>query len=149
AIADMQLARADGDHQRFYSMSAQIRLERNAYYSILEKVQKGNLDVTEWIVWFLKCLDRSLDVTDTTLKRVLHKTRFWDTHSQTPVNERQRLMINKLFDGFEGKLTTSKWGKITKCSPDTALRDVHDLMNKNILVKEEGGGRSTSYCLME
>ncbi len=128
-------------------MSAQIRIERNKYYDILEKTQKGNLDITEWLMWYLNCLDRTLNTTDQRLQNVLKKTRFWDTHVHSSVTERQRLMINKLFDGFEGKLTSSKWAKITKCSADTALRDIHDLMEKNILIKEEGGGRSTSYIL--
>jgi Fic family protein len=147
AIADMQLAKADGSPQRFYSMSAQIRLERNAYYSMLEKSQKGSLDITEWIQWFLNCLDRALNATDEVLNKVLSKTRFWDRHAQTPVNERQRLLINMLFDGFEGKLTSSKWAKIAKCSADTALRDIQDLIHKEILEKEVAGGRSTSYLL--
>lgn len=149
AIADMQLARADGNYQRFYSMSAQIRLERNAYYTVLEKIQKGTLDITEWLQWFLNCLDRALNATDEVLKGVLNKTKFWDKHIQTPINERQRLMINKLFDGFEGKLNSSKWAKIAKCSSDTALRDIQDLIDKNILQKETAGGRSTSYVLKE
>lgn len=147
AIADLLLARSDGDHQRYYSMSAQIRVERNAYYNVLEKVQKGNLNITEWLVWFLDCLDRSIDTTDKALQTVLHKTKFWDRHLHTPINERQRLLINKLFDGFDGKLTSSKWAKITKCSADTALRDIQDLINKDILEKETGGGRSTNYAL--
>ncbi|MES2591837.1 MAG: Fic family protein [Bacteroidota bacterium] len=147
AIADMQLARTDGDAQRFYSMSAQIRLDRNEYYAILEKVQKGTLDITDWLVWFLNCLDRALNATDQILKRVINKTNFWDKHTQTPINERQRLLINKLLDGFDGKLNSSKWAKIAKCSADTALRDIQDLMNKNILEKETAGGRSTSYIL--
>lgn len=146
-IADMQLARADGDHQRFYSMSAQIRLDRTTYYNMLEKTQKGNLEITEWLLWYLKCLDRALNVTDQGLQSVLGKTRFWDAHVHTVINERQRLMINKLFDGFNGKLTSSKWAKITKCSTDTALRDLNDLIQKNILVKEDAGGRSTNYHL--
>ncbi|MFI5151576.1 MAG: Fic family protein [Bacteroidia bacterium] len=149
AIADMQLAKADGDHQRFYSMSAQIRLARNSYYDILERAQKGKLDITEWLEWFLHCLDKALNVTDEILKRVLSKTKFWDFHAQIPINERQRLLINKLFDGFMGKLTSSKWAKIAKCSPDTALRDINDLINKGILRKEPEGGRSTSYILKE
>jgi Fic family protein len=147
AIADMQLAKADGDHQRFYSMSAQIRLERNTYYEILERTQKGTLDITEWLEWFLNCLERALNATDDLLKRVLNKTKFWDRHTQTTINERQRLLINKLFDGFTGKLTSSKWAKIVKCSPDTALRDINDLIQKDILQKEPAGGRSTSYIL--
>lgn len=147
AIADMLLAKGDEDAQRFYSMSAQIRIERTKYYDILEKTQKGNLDITEWLTWYLNCLDRALNTTDKRIQNVLKKTRFWDVNAQTVINERQRLMINKLFDGFEGKLTSSKWAKITKCSADTALRDIQDLIQKNILLKEEGGGRSTSYTL--
>ncbi len=147
AIADMQLTKADGDHQRFYSMSAQIRLERKEYYNILEKIQKGTLDITEWLLWYLKCLDNALSATDEVLKRVLNKTKFWDKHLNTLINERQRLIINKLFDGFDGKLNSSKWAKIAKCSADTALRDIQDLINKNILSKNHSGGRSTSYDL--
>jgi Fic family protein len=149
ALADMQLTKADGDHQRFYSMSAQIRLERNVYYNTLEKVQKGSLDITEWLLWFLHCLDRALNTTDETLQRVLHKTHFWDGHHDLMINERQRLMLNRLFDGFDGKLTSSKWAKITKCSADTALRDINDLIEKGVLEKENSGGRSTSYVLKE
>jgi Fic family protein len=149
AIADMQLAKADNDSQRFYSMSAQIRLERNTYYEILERTQKGTLDITEWLEWFLHCLDRALNATDEILKRVLNKTKFWDAHANIPINERQRLLINKLFDGFIGKLSSSKWAKIAKCSPDTALRDIKDLISKGILQKEDAGSRSTSYILKE
>lgn len=147
AIADMQLAQSDGDNQRFYSMSAQIRLERNAYYNMLEKAQRGNLDVTEWLLWYLDCLDRALNATDETLQRVLKKTKFWDKHHDVAINERQRLLINKLFDGFDGKLTSSKWAKIAKCSADTALRDINDLIGKGVLEKEDAGGRSTGYIL--
>ena len=147
ALADMLLAKADGDNQRFYSMSAQIRVERKAYYDILEKTQSGNLDVTKWLQWYLHCLDGALNTTDKALNGVLHKAQFWDKHSNETINERQRLMINKLFDGFDGKLTTSKWAKLTKCSSDTALRDIQSLMQKDMLQKEEGGGRSTSYVL--
>jgi len=146
AIADMELTKADGDDQRYYSMSAQIRVERNAYYAILEKTQKGNLDITEWLLWFLNCLDGALNATDKTLKNILNKTKFWDKHTHT-INERQRFMINKLWDGFNGKLNSSKWAKIAKCSADTALRDITDLINKNILEKENAGGRSTTYIL--
>jgi Fic family protein len=148
ALADMQLTKADGDHQRFYSMSAQIRLERNVYYETLEKVQKGNMDITSWIMWFLNCLNRALNATDETLHRVLNKTKFWDEHAQLSINERQRLLMNKLLDGFEGKLTSSKWAKIAKCSADTALRDINDLVGKGVLQKENSGGRSTSYNLV-
>lgn len=147
AIADMQLTRSDGDPLRFYSMSAQIRTERNKYYNILEKTQKGTLDITEWVEWFLHCLDGALNTTEAAFKRVLQKARFWDRHSTTSINERQRLMINKLLDGFHGKLTSSKWAKIAKCSADTALRDIQDLINKGVLEKEAAGGRSTNYVL--
>lgn len=149
AIADMYLTKADGDQQRFYSMSAQIRLDRKAYYAILEKTQSGSLDITKWLLWYLNCLDKALNVSEKVLKSVLTKTRFWDTHRNTVINERQRVMINKLFDGFDGKLNSSKWAKIAKCSADTALRDIQDLMTKNILKKEAAGGRSTNYVLIE
>ncbi len=147
AIADMQLARADGSSQRFYSMSAQIRIERNKYYNILEKTQKGNLNISEWIEWFLDCLIRSLNATDQTLSNVLRKVKFWETHNNTLLNERQKRIVNKLHDGFAGKLTSSKWAKINKCSADTALRDIQDLISKNVLAKDEAGGRSTNYVL--
>lgn len=147
ALADMLLAKADGDNQRFYSMSAQIRLERKVYYEILEKTQSGTLDVTKWMHWYLNCLDSALNTSDKSLKQVLYKAQFWDKHREESVNERQRLIINKLFDGFEGKLNTSKWAKLAKCSSDTALRDIQSLMQKGILKKEEAGGRSTSYVL--
>lgn len=147
AIADMQLARSDGNNQRFYSMSAQIRKERNAYYNILEETQKGSLDVTAWLEWFLGCLDRALIATDETLAVVMQKAKLWEKHSTVSFNERQKLLLNKLLDGFDGKLTSSKWAKIAKCSSDTAIRDISDLLKKSILVKEPAGGRSTSYIL--
>ncbi|MFT3936984.1 MAG: Fic family protein [Chitinophagaceae bacterium] len=147
AIADMQLSRADASVQRFYSMSAQIRKERSAYYDMLESTQKGSMDITLWLTWFLQCLDRALTATDETLSLVMNKAKFWEKHSSTILNKRQQLMLNKLLDGFEGKLNTSKWAKIAKTSQDTALRDIQDLVNKNILVKEESGGRSTNYSL--
>jgi Fic family protein len=149
AVADMQLSRADNTSQRFYSMSAQIRKERNAYYDILEETQKGNLNITSWIEWFLKCLERALLSTDETLAFVFKKSKFWEAHRGDLLNERQHLMVNKLLDGFEGKLHSSKWAKITKCSQDTALRDIQDLINKGLLIKEPSGGRSTSYVLTE
>ena len=149
AITDRQLSRADATAQRFYSMSAQIRKERSAYYNILERTQKGSMDITSWLTWFLQCLGRALEATDTTLAGVLGKARFWEKHATTILNERQHLMLNKLLDGFEGKLNTSKWAKITKTSQDTALRDIQDLMSKGILGKESGGGRSTSYQLVK
>jgi Fic family protein len=149
AIADMQLARADGTKQRFYSMSEQIRLERNGYYEILEKTQKGSLDITGWMEWFLQCLDRGLTATETTLAGILRKARYWEMVSSKTINGRQRLLLNKLLDGFVGKLTSSKWAKIAKCSQDTALRDIQSLIEQGILIKEEGGGRSTGYGLRE
>lgn len=147
AIAEVQLARADGTPQRFYSMSAQIRKERKEYYHVLEKTQKGLLDVTGWVTWFLTCLGRSLNATQETLGATMQKARFWEQHAHTMLNERQKLMLNKMLDGFDGKLNTSKWSKITKTSPDSALRDIQDLMNKNILQKATAGGRSTNYIL--
>lgn len=145
ALTDMLLAQSDRSNQRFYSMSAQIRKERKQYYEILEKTQKGTLDITEWIKWFLGCLINALKSTDTVLTRVLHKANFWQKHSKTIINERQKELLNKLLDGFEGKLTSSKWAKIAKCSKDSAIRDINDLINKDILQKEAAGGRSTNY----
>ena len=148
ALTDMLLAQSDKSNQRFYSMSAQIRLERKQYYEILEKAQKGSLDVTEWIVWFLNCLINALKSSEFILTSVLFKADFWQTHMDTPLNERQRKLLNKLMDGFDGKLTSSKWAKIAKCSKDSAVRDINDLIDKGILQKEEAGGRSTSYELI-
>jgi len=153
AITDMQLARADDSRERFYSMSVQIRQERNAYYDILEKTQKNTdvsktgITITPWLEWFLTCLNRTLAATESILAGVFKKARFWEAHSGGSINERQRVMINKMFDGFEGKLTSSKWAKITKCSQDTAFRDILDLIEKGILTKDSAGGRSTSYSL--
>ncbi len=149
AIADMQLSRADGTSQRFYSMSAQIRKERNAYYDALEETQKSDLNITAWIEWFLKCLDRALLSTDETVTSVFKKSKFWEAHGGALLNGRQKLMVNKLLDGFEGNLNSSKWAKIAKCSQDSALRDIQDLINKGILEKQPSGGRSTSYILTE
>ncbi|MDP4953886.1 MAG: Fic family protein, partial [Flavobacteriales bacterium] len=149
AITDMTLARSDKSTRRFYSMSAQIRVERKQYYEKLETTQKGNSDITEWILWFLQCLIDAIDSTDGTLSKVLHKAEFWKIHSTTMLNDRQQKIINRLLDGFDGKLTTSKWGKINKCSQDTALRDIQDLIKKDILQKEASGGRSTNYELKE
>lgn len=149
AIADMQLTRADKTPHRFYSMSAQIRIERNEYYTMLEKTQKGSLNITAWLEWFLECLSRALDKVEGSLKDVNRKTNCWNNIGSMEINSRQRLILNKLFDGFDGKLNTSKWAKITKCSTDTALRDIQDLINKGVLVKENAGGRSTSYVLSE
>ncbi len=149
AIAGLQLARADSTSQRFYSMSAQIRKERNDYYNMLEQTQKGTLDITKWIEWFLHCLHRALMATDETLALVLHKGRFWEKHAKTVFNARQVTLLNKLLDGFAGNLTSSKWAKIAKCSQDTALRDIQDLADKKILAKESAGGRSTNYVLVD
>lgn len=147
ALTDMLLAQSDRSTQRFYSMSAQIRIERKLYYEILENTQKGNLDITVWIKWFLSCLINALKSTDTILNRVLLKSDFWNRHAKTIMNERQKKLLNKILDGFEGKLTSSKWAKISKCSKDTAIRDINDLISKNILQKEDAGGRSTNYEL--
>lgn len=147
ALTDLLLTRADGVSQRFYSMSAQISKERKGYYEILEATQKGSLDITSWLEWFLECLYDTLKATDETYKQVIHRNHFWVLHGRKIMNERQHYMINKLLDDFYGKLTTSKWAKMTKCSQDTALRDIQDLMNKEILCKTPGGGRSTSYEL--
>ena len=149
AITDMQLSRADQSALRFYSMSAQIRKERKAYYDILEHTQKGSMDITNWLSWFIECLGRAIESSAETLASVLKKARFWEKHATTLLNQRQQVMLNKLLDGFDGKLNTSKWAKITKVSPDTALRDIQDLLHKKVLVKEPGGGRSTSYVLAE
>ena len=147
ALTDMQLSRAEETTQRFYSMSAQIRLERSAYYAILEKTQKGSLDITAWLLWFLDCLTDALNATNQTLERVLNKAVFWEKYAKTVLNERQIGMLNKLLGQFEGKLNTSKWAKMAKCSTDTALRDIQDLVNKDILEKDVSGGRSTNYVL--
>jgi Fic family protein len=147
AIADMVLARSERSPQRFYSMSAQIRQERSAYYEILEATQKGDLDITRWLEWFLGCLGRAFDRAETILAAVLNKARFWDRFAGTKFNERQRSLINRLLNGFEGKLTSSKWAKIEGCSQDTALRDIEDLIKKCVLTKDAAGGRSTSYSL--
>lgn len=149
AIADMMLSRADGIADRFYSMSAQIRIERKYYYEILEKTQKGDLDITLWLEWFLTCLKNSLMSSELILSKVLQKHKFWNEYAKEALNTRQIVMLNKLLDGFAGKLTTSKWALITKCSSDTALRDIQDLINRKILKKDSGGGRSTGYELAD
>lgn len=149
AIADMMLARSDGTPQRFYSMSAQIRQERKAYYDVLESTQKGDLDITDWFEWFLDCLGRALDGTEAQLETVFRKARFWENQVTDNLNERQRLVLNRLLDGFEGKLTSSKWAKIAKCSQDTALRDIQGLLTRGLLSKEASGGRSTNYLLVQ
>jgi Fic family protein len=148
-IADMQLARADGISQRFYSMSAQIRLERKSYYDILERTQKESLDITDWLLWFLLCLEKALKAAEENLSGVFRKARYWEWLRTKKTNERQRLMMNKLLDGFDGKLNTTKWAKIAKCSHDTALRDIVDLIKQGVLEKEAGGSKNTSYNLVE
>ena len=149
AIADWALARSEGSSQRFYSMSSQMRAERKTYYDILEKTQKAGLDVTEWMAWFLDCLGRAISGTESTLASVFRKARFWEKNAGKTINERQKLMLNKLLDGFEGKLTSTKWAKIAKCSQDTAQRDIQGLIEQRVLVKDAAGGRSTSYSLAE
>jgi Fic family protein len=148
AIGDMALARSEQSAQRFYSMSAQIRRETDGYYTILERTQKGALDVTAWQEWFLACLRRAIDGSQETLARVLDKARFWDRFAQAPLNVRQVNVLNRLHDGFEGKLTTSKWAKLAQCSQDTAYRDILDLVERGALKKDASGGRSTSYSLV-
>jgi Fic family protein len=147
AIADMALARSENSSQRFYSMSAQIRQERAAYYNILEQTQKGTLDITPWMEWFLGCLGRAIEGAQTTLGTVLAKARFWERIADFQINERQRVVLNRLLDGFEGKLTTTKYAALAKCSQDTALRDILPLVERGILVRNPEGGRSTSYAL--
>ncbi|MCC6253224.1 MAG: Fic family protein [Bacteroidia bacterium] len=147
AITDMQLSKADGVNQRFYSMSAQLKNERKSYYKILEHTQKDNLDITQWIVWFLECLKNAILSSNTIIDKVVKKHQFWVRNAGLINNIRQQKMLNKLMDNFEGNLTTSKWSKMTKSSQDTALRDITDLVNKGILIKANSGGRSTHYEL--
>ncbi len=147
AVGDLFLARADGSPQRFYSLSAQIQRDRKDYYDVLERTQKGTLDVTDWLSWFLGTLARAIASAQTTLDAVLVKARFWQRWAGTPLNERQVKLLNRLLDGFEGKLTSSKWAAIAKCSPDTALRDITQLLELGVLKKSPGGGRSTGYEL--
>jgi Fic family protein len=143
------LARADKTKERYYSMSSQILVERKQYYAILQKVQHSNGDITDWLEWFLHCLKNSLIATEATLQKILRKNEFWKINENTEFNKRQRLVLNKLFDGFDGKLKSSKWAKIAKCSPDSALRDIKDLIDKGILRQEQQGGRSTNYELAD
>jgi Fic family protein len=145
AIGDLLLARAEGGTPRFYSVSAQIQKERKAYYEILERTQKADVDVTEWLAWFLNALQRAVDEAEHALDDVLYKTRFWQRMGTLSLNERQVKVLNKLLDGFDGKLTSSKWAVIAKCSPDTALRDINDLLARGVLHKTDAGGRSTHY----
>jgi Fic family protein len=149
AIADMALARSEHRPERFYSMSAQIQQERAAYYRILERTQKGDMDVTPWMEWFLGCLGRAIKGAQTTLGAVLAKARFWESLSDVTINDRQRLVLNRLVDGFEGNFTTSKYAKLAECSPDTALRDIQHLVERGVLIRNPQGGRSTSYVLAD
>jgi Fic family protein len=148
-ITDLLLARSDEMPHRYYSMSAEIRKQRNSYYTILEKTQKGDIDITKWLEWFLDCMEAAIHYSVTLINTVTQKADFWDKHRLDIMNERQIKMINKLWDGFDGKLTSSKWAKITKCSPDTALRDIQDLISKGILQKTNEGGRNTNYELVK
>lgn len=147
AIADLALARSEQNPQRFYSMSSQVRAERNAYYDMLEQTQKAGLDIGDWLAWFLDCLDRALSGSESIVGNVLQKARFWETFPSDQLHERQRKVLNRLLDGFEGNLTSSKWAALTKSSQDTAGRDIDDLVKRGALVKNPGGGRSTSYSL--
>jgi len=149
AITDLLLTRAENSPERFYSMSSQILVERKRYYEVLKKVQHSSGDITEWLEWFLRCLKNALLETEITLGKILRKAEFWSCYENTPINVRQRLVLNKLLDGFDGKLKSSKWARITKCSTDTALRDIKDLIEKGILQQEQAGGRSTNYELTE
>jgi len=148
AIADLLLARSEKSSHRFYSLSKQIQSERKKYYAILEQTQKGELDITSWIEWFFDCLGRAIENTLSTLDVIIHKAQFWEAHTEDSLNDRQRKIINRMLDGFDGKLTSSKWAKITKCSQDTAYRDILDLIDRGILIKNPEGGRSTSYSLV-
>ena len=149
AIADMGLARADGTKNRFYSMSSQIETQRKDYYQNLEFAQRGDLDITDWLEWFLDCLSRAIDGALQELEGILNKAKLWQAINRRPVNERQQLVINGLLNGFQGSLTTSKYAKLAKCSSDTALRDIQELLERGILLKNPGGGRSTSYRLAD
>jgi len=149
AIADLALARADGTKDRFYSMSSQIEAERKDYYLKLETAQRGDLDITRWLAWFLDCLGRAIEGADETLAAVLYKAKMWQRINRRPINDRQRLVINRLLNGFKGFLTTSKYARLAKCSTDTALRDIRELLDRGILAQNPGGGRSTSYRLAD
>jgi Fic family protein len=148
AISDMLLARSESSSERFYSMSKQILAQRNTYYEVLRKSQHSSGDITDWLIWFMDCLKNALNEAEEAMKNAVSKAAFWEKHKDIQINERQRMMINRLFDDFYGKLTTSKWAKITKSSPDTALRDINDLIEKGILNRSEEGGRSSNYKLV-
>jgi len=148
ALSDLLLARSENSPLRFYSLSNQLLEQKKHYYSTLQKVQYSRGEITDWIIWYLECLHNAIQLADLKVQNILKKAQFWNKHEETEINSRQRLMINKLFDGFEGKLKSSKWAKIAKCSKDTALRDIKDLIHKDILRQEESGGRSTNYELL-
>lgn len=145
ALTDMLLARSEHSAKRFYSLSAEIKTQKKEYYEVLEATQHGDGDITQWLLWFLQCLDKAIEGAFSTLEKVMQKNEFWNLHKETPINERQRKILDLLFGDFFGVLTTSKWAKIAKCSQDTALNDINDLVRKGILKKNEGGGRSSSY----
>ena len=147
AITDMQLSKSDGVNQRFYSMSSRINTEKKSYYTILERTQKGDLDITNWLKWFLECLKGAIIDSNSIIDKVVRKHQFFINNASKIASERQRLILTKLLDGFEGNLTSSKYAKIVKISPDTALRDINDLVEKGILIKSDSGGRSTNYIL--
>ena len=149
AITDMALSRSEKFTQRYYSMSSQICADRKAYYRILEVTQRGSVDVTNWMSWFLDCLLRSIKRSDTTLNTVLKKAQFWARFAQESLNSRQIKVMNRVLDGFSGKLTSTKWAKMAKCSQDTATRDINDLIERGGLKRDRAGGRSTSYSLAE
>ncbi len=149
AIADLLLARSDGVAERFYSLSSQVEAERKGYYEKLEACQRGGLDITIWLRWFLECFGRALKGAEGLLEQVLRKARLWERINQGPVNDRQRGVINRLLDGFDGKLTSLKYSALAKCSTDTALRDIQDLVGRGVLIQGSSGGRSTSYELAE
>ena len=149
ALTDMLLARSERCSKRFYSISAEIKLLQKEYYEVLERTQRGNGDITEWLLWFLGCFEKALESTEETLSSVMLKAEFWERHRNVSFNERQRKLLNILFDGFVGKLTSSKWAKIAKCSSDTALNDINDLIAKGIMKKSKEGGRSTNYILVD
>ena len=148
-LADMLLARLDVDSARYYSLSAEINRNKKAYYNILERTQKGNLDITEWLLWFFACLEKAITRASAVIERTLKKAVYWNKFRNVDINERQRKVINRLWDGFEGKLTSSKWAKICSCSQDTALRDINDLIAKEMLRNSGDGGRSANYLLAE
>jgi Fic family protein len=149
AITEMLLARADDSGDRYYSLSSRMLKERKDYYAMLEKGQHSEGDITEWLSWYTGCLGRAVDDSAVSIEGALTRADFWDKHKDVSFNARQRRMVNMLMDDFKGKVTTAKWGKITKCSHDTALRDITDMIEKGVLAQNNAGGRSASYLLVE